>query len=96
MVTITQYQRKAGTLSYTAQIRIKRDGKIVWSESNTFNSRRLAEAWAKIREVQLAEPGVLDRLVNGNQATDAKPVLASFTRACFSLLVCISWYTVCQ
>lgn len=69
MATITQYQKKDGTLSYTAQIRIKRGGEVVWSESNTFGSKRLAAAWAKKREVELAEPGVLDRLVNGNQAT---------------------------
>ena len=62
MGTITARKRRDGTVGYTAQIRIKRDGKIVYTESQTFDREPAARAWLKKREVELAEPGALDKL----------------------------------
>lgn len=64
MATITPHKRKNGT-QYTARIRIKRGGKIVHDESETFSSRLLAQAWAKKREAAMAEPGALERAMLG-------------------------------
>lgn len=53
MGTITQRKRSDGTLSYTAQIRLKEGGKVVHSEAQTFSRRALASEWLKRRESEL-------------------------------------------
>lgn len=42
---------------YTAQIRIKREGKVVYQESQTFDRKQAAQAWVQRREMELAKPG---------------------------------------
>ncbi|WP_354435678.1 tyrosine-type recombinase/integrase [Martelella mangrovi] len=67
MGTITaRKQRRNGRMSYTAQIRIKRNGKTVHSESQTFDRKKLAVAWMNKREGDLFEPGGLERAKHGN------------------------------
>ncbi|TCT37119.1 site-specific integrase [Martelella mediterranea] len=67
MGTITaRKQRRNGKVSYTAQIRIKRNGKTVHSESQTFDRKKLAVAWMNKREGDLYEPGGLDRAKHGH------------------------------
>lgn len=61
MATITARPRKSGGIGYTAQIRIKREGGVVYQESQTFDRKQMAQAWAKRRETELAAPGALDR-----------------------------------
>ncbi|KQO23460.1 site-specific integrase [Acidovorax sp. Leaf78] len=53
MGTITARKRADGTTSYTAQIRIKRDGKVIHSEAQTFSRRALADEWKRRRESEL-------------------------------------------
>lgn len=53
MGTITARKRADGTTSYTAQIRIKRDGKVIHSEAQTFSRKVLAEEWKRRRESEL-------------------------------------------
>lgn len=43
----TRARKKAGTVSYTVQVRIKKNGAQVYQESQTFARRKAAEAWAK-------------------------------------------------
>lgn len=62
MGTISERRRKDGSKSYTAQIRIKRDGKLAHTEAQTFERRPAASAWLKKRETELAEPGALERI----------------------------------
>ncbi|TIW76266.1 MAG: site-specific integrase, partial [Mesorhizobium sp.] len=45
-----------------AKIILKRDGKVIHRETQTFDRRPAASAWLKNREKQLAEPGALDRV----------------------------------
>lgn len=40
--------------SIRAQIRLNRNGKTVFTESQTYNTRALAKAWATKREAELA------------------------------------------
>ncbi len=62
MATITARQRQNG-VKYTAQIRIKHGTRHL-SESKTFSNRKTAEAWAKKREVELEQPGELEKALS--------------------------------
>lgn len=70
MGTITPRKRKNGATSYKAQIRIKRAGAVVHSETETFDRKAAAQAWIKKRETELAEPGAIQ------SAASPEPTLA--------------------
>jgi integrase len=70
MASILERKRKDGTPSFLAQIVVKRDGKIVHREAKTFDKRREAVSWGKLREDQLSDPATLA------DATRADPLLA--------------------
>ena len=61
MGTVITRRRKDGTTSYLAQITIKRKGKIVHREAQTFERKQTANAWLERRETELAQPGALER-----------------------------------
>ncbi|WP_085656914.1 tyrosine-type recombinase/integrase [Pseudomonas sp. B11(2017)] len=61
MGTITSRKRKDNSTAYTAQIRINRDGRTVYQESQTFDRKQVAQAWIKRRESELALPGAIER-----------------------------------
>jgi integrase len=54
-------RRRDGTMGYTAQIRIKKGGKVIRTEVQTFDRKLAASAWIKKRETELAQPGALER-----------------------------------
>jgi integrase len=58
MGTITKRRRSDGTIGFTAQIRINRDGR-KYTEAQTFDRRPSAVAWLKKRETELAGPDAL-------------------------------------
>lgn len=60
MATIVARPRKDGTIGYTAQIKVKRGGKIVFSQAQTFDREAAARAWVKKKEAALAKPGGLE------------------------------------
>ena len=60
MATITSRKRKDG-MRYTVVIRLKRNGKVVHSETETFNKKSLAKEWAARRETELKLPGALEQ-----------------------------------
>ncbi|MCQ3002605.1 tyrosine-type recombinase/integrase [Pseudomonas syringae] len=61
MGTITSSKRKDNSVAYTAQIRVHRDGKTVYQESQTFERKQIAQAWIKRRETELSASGAIDR-----------------------------------
>lgn len=61
MGTIVARKRKDGTTGYRAQIVRKKDGEIVWRETQTFDRRPAAVAWLARRETELAVPGAMER-----------------------------------
>lgn len=61
MGTIIPRKRKDGSTGYTALIRIKRAGKVVHSESETFDREQAAKLWMGKREAELAQPGAFDK-----------------------------------
>ena len=60
MGTIIERTRKDGSKSFTAQILLKRDSKIVHREAKTFERKQAARSWMIRREDELAAPGGLD------------------------------------
>lgn len=74
MATIRTRKNKDGSVMYTAQIRIKRDGVQVYQESASFSRRKVAEAWAKRRETELSEPGAIEREQRGGGVTLAEMI----------------------
>lgn len=61
MGTITQRKRKDGSSGFTAQIRIMKEGKAVYQESQTFDRKATAQAWIRKREAELYEPGAIEK-----------------------------------
>ena len=61
MATIRARKLADGTVSYTTQIRIKRDGVQVYQESQTFARKQAAQAWTRKRESELDQPGAIER-----------------------------------
>jgi integrase len=61
MGTILKRKRKDGTVGYTALIRLKRGGKPIFTQTETFDREQAANAWLKKRETELAQPGALDK-----------------------------------
>lgn len=55
MGTITQRKRTDGTSTYTSQIRLKKNGIVIYSESQTFTRKSLAQDWMRRRELELQE-----------------------------------------
>jgi integrase len=70
MATIVPRKRKDGTTGYLAQIILKQGGKVVHQESQTFDRRRAATAWAERREKELRKPDGLKRKVDDPPLSD--------------------------
>ncbi|AOK40856.1 site-specific integrase [Burkholderia vietnamiensis] len=60
MGTITPRKRKDGSIGYTAQIRRKEDGRVVFTQAQTFDREAAARAWLDKRERELSRPGALE------------------------------------
>jgi len=54
---ITQRVKKDGKPTYTAQIRLRRNGAVVYQETQTFDRKAMARAWLTRREAEPASPG---------------------------------------
>jgi integrase len=61
MGSIVERTRKDGSRAYTVHIVIKKDGKILHRETETFDRRQAANAWMVKREDELKKPGALER-----------------------------------
>lgn len=66
MATIRARRRKDGSTGYTATVRLKRHGRIVHQESQTFSRRTAAVDWSKRREVELEDPAALQQVQAGD------------------------------
>lgn len=69
MATIRARKRTDGSISYTAQIRLVRDGTQVYQESQTFARKEAAKAWVRNREAELDQPGAIERANRKDVAT---------------------------
>ena len=66
MGTITPRTNAKGELRYKAEVRIRRDGALVYQETQTFARKAAAEAWMKKRETEMVKPGALAAARAGN------------------------------
>jgi integrase len=69
MATIVPVVAADGSKKFKALVRIKRAGKIVFSQARTFERRAVAKNWAKGLEVQLQDPAKLEQVANGDGPT---------------------------
>jgi integrase len=76
MGTITRRVNKSGQTKYTAQIRLRRNGSIVYQESQSFDRRQVAKAWLTRREAELAQPGALDRV--GRESASLREIIGRY------------------
>lgn len=60
MSSIIARPRRDGTIGYTAQIKIKRGGKVVFSQAQTFDREQAAKAWLVRKRRELAQPGAIE------------------------------------
>ena len=81
MGTIISRKRADGTVGYTAQILIKRKGKIVHREAKTFDRKQIAKAWLARRETELSEPGAMERRPDPTLAVVIDRYIAESKRA---------------
>jgi integrase len=58
---IVPRKRKNGSTGYTAQIVLKRGGKVAHREAQTFDRKQAANAWMVRREQELSKPGAIER-----------------------------------
>lgn len=65
MATIRPRKKADGSVSYTAQLRIKKDGVQVYTERQTFAQPESCRGLAKRRENELSEPGAIERAQKG-------------------------------
>jgi integrase len=70
MPTIAKRKRQDGTIAYTAQVRIHKDNRVIYSTAKTFDSERLALQWGKRKETQLSKPGALDAVLHPSGTLD--------------------------
>jgi integrase len=61
MGTILARKRQDGTIGYTVSIRLKKAGKVIFSQSETFDREAAAKAWMKKRETELDQPGAFNK-----------------------------------
>jgi hypothetical protein len=73
MGTISIRERKDKSIGYTAQIRLKRGGRVAYTEAKTFDRRQAAAAWIVKREKELARPGAMEA------AAQADPLFSEVT-----------------
>jgi len=61
MGSILPRTRKDGSTAYLVNIRIKKNGVVIYREAETFDREPAANAWMKKREAELAKPGAFEK-----------------------------------
>ncbi len=57
MATVTKI-RRSDYIKYRAQVRVKEEGKVIYSKAQTFNSKKAAEVWAMKHEDEISTHGI--------------------------------------
>src|SRR5450830_1340476 len=78
MATIRARKLADGSVSYTAQIRIKRDGVQVYQESQTFARKQAAQAWTRKRGAELDVPGAIEQA--SRKGVTVKEMIAQYLK----------------
>ncbi|WP_406720736.1 site-specific integrase [Thioclava litoralis] len=73
-------RRADGSVSYTAQVTKKKDGKIIYRKSQTFDRKAAANAWIKKKEAELATPaGLAQAVAKEADATTVGDLIERYT-----------------
>lgn len=80
MGTIVPRRRKNGSTAYMAKIIIKREGKVVLRETQTFDRRPAAAGWIGRREEELAKPGAIERAKAASNDPPLSDVIDMYTK----------------
>src|SRR5690242_15296792 len=72
-------KRRDGSTGYTAQIVLKKDGKVTHREAKTFDRRQAANAWMARREDELAKPGAIQRARQSENDPKLRDVIDRYT-----------------
>ena len=80
MATIRTRRRQDGTLTYMAEVRIKKDGRLVHRESKTFPKRRMATEWAAKLEKELGKPTGVSRRQHQALPGSLRKILAKYRK----------------
>lgn len=78
MATIRARQRRDGSVAFLAEIRIKRGGVLTHRESQIFERRALAKAWAENREKALASTKLPTKTPIEDASTTLREVLKRY------------------
>lgn len=81
MGTITKRLKTNGKPSFTAQIRKKKNGKVILNLVETFASEQAAKSWLKRREDALNKPGGLERAVNAKARKSVSDCISDYIDA---------------
>ncbi|HMF26686.1 MAG TPA: site-specific integrase [Pseudolabrys sp.] len=76
---IVARKRRDGSTGYTAQIVLKKDGKVAHREAKTFDRRQAANAWMARREDDLAKPGAIQRTHQNENDPKLRDVIDRYT-----------------
>lgn len=60
MGTITRRPRKDGSTAYMAQVRLKREGRVIFDRTRSFDREQAAKAWIARTEKEMARPGAIE------------------------------------
>lgn len=72
MGVISARPRRDGTIGYTAQVKVRRGGRIVFSAAQTFDTEAQAQKWMARQEKAIAKPGALEAAMQkGGSLSDA-------------------------
>lgn len=78
MGTIMTRAKKDGSKSYTATVRKKQKGKVIFTETETFPSELSAERWIKKRESDLKDNGALIKAIQSKRRKTWSDVIADY------------------
>lgn len=81
MGTIMTRAKKDGSKSYTATVRKKQKGKVIFTETETFPSKLSAERWIKNRESDLKDNGALVKAIQSKRRKTWSDVIADYCAA---------------
>lgn len=76
MISYTSRKKSTGEKYITATVRLRKDGAVVFSKSQSFDSQLAARAWAEPLDISLAQPGGA-QIVKANAGDDAQRTLAA-------------------
>jgi hypothetical protein len=81
MGQIREHTKKNGRTSFTAQVRVKKGGKTVFSQAETFGRKSDAAKWIERKEREFKQPGMVPSFVSRKRARTLAEVIDIYLKA---------------